>query len=165
MKVLVTVASKHGATEEIGRAIAETLQSAGMTVDLIAPERVESVADYDAVVVGSAVFFGRWMASARDFVTAHATELRSRPVWLFGSGPITPTDGEGDVADANELSELIGARGIRLFAGRLRREGLNLVERVSVAMVHSPWGDYRSWDEIRRWAQSIAESLVPVATG
>ena len=53
-----------------------------------------------------------------------------------------------------------------MFAGKLEKDGLNVIERVSVRMVGSPWGDYRPWPEIDAWAESIAEELrKPVAVG
>jgi len=164
MKLLVAVATRHGATAEIGEAIARTFRSRGMAVDSIAPEKVDSLAGYDAAVIGSAVYLGRWLAPASEFIDGHADELRRIPVWLFASGPITPIKDEGDVAQGEKLRELIGARENRLFPGRLEKEGLNIVERVSVHMVGSPWGDYRPWPEIEEWAASIATSLeTPVA--
>lgn len=166
MKTLVTVASRHGATAEIGERIAERLRAKGLGVDILPVDRIGSLTSYDAAVVGSAVYLGRWLAPARDFVTAHADELRRMPVWLFASGPITPVEGEGDTADGDTLSELIAARDNRMFPGKLEKDGLNVIERVSVRMVGSPWGDYRPWPEIDAWAESIAEELrKPVAVG
>ena len=166
MKVLVTVASRHGATAEMGVQIADTLRSKGLKVDLLPPDQVVWLEPYDAVVVGSAIYLGRWLAPARDFVTEHADGLRRRPVWLFASGPITPAKDKADTADTDTLSELISARDSRLFAGKLTREGLNLLERFGVRMVGSPWGDYRPWPEINEWAESIAKALEePVAVG
>jgi len=159
MKALVTVASRHGATAEIGETIAETLRANGLEVDVVPPDQVVSLSPYDAVVVGSALYLGRWLRPAREFVTARAEELRRVPVWLFASGPITPTDDEFDIAEGATLRELIGARDNRLFPGQLRKDGLGLVERVSVRMVGSPWGDYRPWDAIREWATGVAFAL------
>jgi menaquinone-dependent protoporphyrinogen oxidase len=169
MRVLVTVASKHGATTGIGEAIAETLRSKGLNVALIEPTLVDSVDEFDAVVVGSAIYMGRWLAPAREFVQANAVALGRKPVWLFGSGPIigtlnAPNDG-ADAAEGRRLQELIGARDARVFAGELRQESLGFVERQIVKMVKSPWGDYRPWDEIRAWAESIARELEAVPVG
>lgn len=163
MRALMTVSSKHGATKAIGDAIADTLRSAGIEVDTFAPERVASLAGYDAVIVGSALHMGRWMGPARDLVNEHADELRRLPVWLFASGPVTPLDDEGDAAEGKKLQALIGARDARVFAGQLKKDGLGFVERQIVRMIHSPWGDYRPWDDIRAWAQSIATSIGGVA--
>ena len=163
MKALVTVSSRHGATRELGDAIADTLRSAGIEVDTISPEQVDALTSYDAVVVGSALHMGRWMSPARDLVKDRAEELRRLPVWLFASGPVTPVHDDADAAEGKKLKELIGARDARVFAGQLKKEGLGFVERQMVRMIHSPWGDYRPWDDIRDWAQSIATSIGGVA--
>ena len=165
MKTLITVSSKHGGTAGIGAAIADALRATGLDVDLISPEDVASLDGYDAVVAGSAVFMGRWMGPARDFVNGHADELRERAVWLFSSGPITGVDDPVDAADGLKLLALIGGREHRLFAGRLEKEGLSFTERTIVRLIKSPWGDYRPWDAIREWAASIAEAINAVPAG
>jgi menaquinone-dependent protoporphyrinogen oxidase len=68
MKVLVSAASKHGATaeiaQEIGQALREAVQERGVggdedvVVDVRPAEKVASVDDYDGVVLGSAVYGG-----------------------------------------------------------------------------------------------------------
>ena len=67
MHILVTAASKHGATDEVADAIAKRLEAAGFTVDRVAPADVTAVEPYDAVVVGSAVYILQWMPEAHDF--------------------------------------------------------------------------------------------------
>ena len=56
MRVLVTVASRHGATWEIGEVIAEVLADRGLDVETRAPEDVSTLDGVDAVVLGSAVY-------------------------------------------------------------------------------------------------------------
>ncbi|HEY7024587.1 MAG TPA: flavodoxin domain-containing protein [Candidatus Limnocylindrales bacterium] len=163
MKVLVSVASKHGATEEIGDRIAERLCLALIDVHVVAPNDRLRPDGYDACVIGSAVYMGRWMSEARRFVEANAEKLSERPVWLFSSGPVTPVMDERDEADARRFAEQIRARGHQLFAGRLQQDNLNFGERAVVRMIHSPWGDYRPWHEIDAWADSIARDLRGVA--
>jgi Flavodoxin domain len=82
-RVLVSVASKHGSTTEIGEVIGHTLQDKGLGVDIVPPAVVDSLADYDAVILGSAVYLGRWLSPAQDFVVRFHDELSRRPVWLF----------------------------------------------------------------------------------
>jgi menaquinone-dependent protoporphyrinogen oxidase len=38
------------------------------------------------VVLGSAVYVGRWLEAGACFVEEQADELAARPVWLFSSG-------------------------------------------------------------------------------
>jgi menaquinone-dependent protoporphyrinogen oxidase len=164
MDILVSVASKHGATREIAEAIAETLIAAGLRVDLVEPEKVESVEPYGAVVLGSGIYAGRWLEPARRLTERHLTELKDRPVWLFSSGPIgdplAPTE---EPQDGARLQRQLGAREHRVFAGRLNPDDLGWVERTITGMLKAPNGDFRDWDEIRGWAAEIAAALSPAA--
>ena len=160
MNVLVTVASRHGATGEMGEIIAGVLRDAGLSVDTREPQSVDSLDGYDAVVLGSAVYAGRWMGGARQFAQRHWADLRSRPVWLFASGPIgeslEPTE---ESSDGIHLAHGLAARGYRTFAGRIDPEALSWVERTITRMVKAPDGDYRDWEAIRSFADEIAASL------
>jgi menaquinone-dependent protoporphyrinogen oxidase len=88
MKILVTVASRHGATKEIAEAIARELAERGLEVTVSPVQEVDSIQGYDAVVLGSAVYLGKWMKPAKAFAAREAAGLSSVPVWLFSSGPI-----------------------------------------------------------------------------
>src|SRR3954449_8839298 len=87
MNVLVAVASKHGSTREIAEAIAGELRSMGIDADLRGVGDVESIAGYDALILGSALYMGNWLADAKDFANRFAGCLGTRPVWVFSSGP------------------------------------------------------------------------------
>jgi len=166
MKVLVAVASKHGATTEIAEAIGEALAGKSLDVTVLAADQVGSVAAYDAVVLGSGIYAGRWLDPMKHLITRETDTLRSKPVWLFSSGPAgDPPQPEGDPADAPLLVEVTGARGHRTFAGRIEREHLGLAEKAIVAVVRAPDGDFRPWDEIRAWADEIAAALEPMSAG
>lgn len=160
MRVLVTVASKHGSTGEIGEIIAGVLRDAGHAVDSAAPEAVRGIERYDAVVIGSAVYAGRWLQPARAFVDRHAADLATRPVWTFSSGPIgdppTPADESLDAAD---IAARLGAQDHRTFPGRLDRSQLGFMERTVTRALQAPEGDFRDLDAIRSWADEIATAL------
>ena len=51
MRVLVTAATRYGATAEIAAAIAEVLGEHGLEATVLPPEQVKGVDGYDAVVV------------------------------------------------------------------------------------------------------------------
>jgi len=160
MRVLITAASKHGSTGEIAGAIAEVLGGRGLETVVTPPEKVDDVAAFDAAVLGSAVYAGRWMKPARELVERAADDLAARPVWLFSSGPIgEPPKPEEDPVDVAEIVESTSARDHRVFAGRLERSRLGFGERAVVAALRAPDGDFRDWDEIRGWATAIADEL------
>jgi menaquinone-dependent protoporphyrinogen oxidase len=168
--ILVTYASKHAATAEIARAIAEVLQEAkGTWVDSFPVGEVEDITPYDAVILGSAVYAGRWQDKAADFLRENEAQLAKRHVWLFSSGPV----GEGDPKELTSgwtfpeglkpVSERIKPHDIALFHGSIDPAKLNLVEKLMVKGINAPTGDFRDWDVIRGWAYNIAQTLHPVS--
>ena len=160
MKVLVSAASKHGSTGEIAVAIADVLVARNFEAATVPPERVEAIEQYDAVVLGSAVYAGHWLKEARDLADSRAAALSGRPVWLFSSGPIgDPPKPEDDPVNTADLMEKTGARSHRLFAGKLDKHKLGFGERAIVVALRAPEGDFRDWDEIRGWAGEIADEL------
>ena len=162
MNVLIAVASKHGGTFGIGGAIADELRQAGIGAEVRDVADVSGLEGYDAVVLGSAVYVGHWLAAARRFVDANLAALRSVPVWVFSSGPLgdppKPTD---DLRDVELLAARVKARGHRVFAGRLDPADLGLRERLLAKAVRAPAGDFREWAAIREWARGIASTLRP----
>jgi menaquinone-dependent protoporphyrinogen oxidase len=168
MKVLVSAASRHGATaeiaEEIGHVLRDALDDRGggddVTVDVRLAEGVSSVEDYDAIVLGSAVYAGHWLEPARELAKNHAEVLAARPTWLFSSGPIgDPPKPEEDPVDVAPILEAIGAREHQVFSGRMEKRELGFAERAIVLALRAPEGDFRDWDAIRRWAEGIADAL------
>lgn len=165
MKVLVAVASKHGASMEIGQVIEASLRASGSQVDLQRIEDVSSLRPYGAAIIGSGVYAGHWMRPARDFIDIHEGELKRLPVWLFSSGPVgdppKPLENPAEVAG---VVKRIEARGHRLFAGKIEGSDLGISEKALVALVRAQEGDFRPWSEISTWAESIAEQLRDMAT-
>jgi menaquinone-dependent protoporphyrinogen oxidase len=164
MRVLVTYATRHASTAEIAEGIGHVLSvTAAMdTVDVLPVEDVDDVEDYDAVLLGSAIYDGRWLKPARQFVHANTEALANRAVWLFSSGPVgEPPVPDTDIGEVTALAELIQARGHKLFAGQLRLAELQQAERSTMRQVHGVEGDYRDWNTIRAWASGVAESLSP----
>ena len=160
MRILVSTASKYGSTAEIAEAIGGVLHDRGHEVRLTSPEEVRSVEGHEAVILGSAVYAGHWMKPARELADRAAEALAGRPTWLFSSGPVgDPPKPEEDPVDVAEIMERTGARGHRVFPGRLDRTRLSFGEKAIVLALRAPEGDFRDWDDIRGWAGSIADAL------
>jgi menaquinone-dependent protoporphyrinogen oxidase len=159
MRVLVTAASKYGSTVQIAAAIADTLATRGLDVSQGPLDEVEGVDGFDAVILGSAVYAGRWMRPARALAARLASD-GGPPTWLFSSGPIgDPPEPEGDPADVADWLEGPSIRGHRVFAGRLVRDQLHFGDRAIVSALRSPDGDFRDWTAINAWANAIADDL------
>lgn len=162
--VLVTYASRHGSTEDIAQAIATELRNTfdPKTADVacLPVTEVTDIEPFDAVVLGSAVYLGRWLSDARKFLSRNEASLIEREVWLFSSGPVEKTVQPPKAAGDHVLATRVGAREHRMFPGRLRLTDLNLVERAVTRLVKGTEGDYRDFDEIARWARHIASQVV-----
>src|SRR5689334_15977701 len=160
MNVLIVVATRHGSTLELAQESGIGLAHAGLTAEIRGPEELDRIDDVDGVVVGSAVYAGQWLGAAKSFVERFAPELRQLPVWLFSSGPLgDPPMPAEDPAGVAPLVALIEPREHRVFAGRLARSELGLVEKVVVAAVHAPDGDFRDRAAARGWGREIAAAL------
>lgn len=115
---------------------------------------------FDAVLVGSGIYLGRWLPAARHLVEQHRAELLAVPVWLFSSGPVgDPPRPVDDLTAVTALGATVDARGHRVFAGRLDRGDLAWTERLAVRAVHAAEGDFRDHDDIRSWAVEVAADL------
>ncbi len=164
MSVLVTYATKHGSTRGISEAIAATLADHGIRIEVHAVDEVVDVEPYDAVVLGSAIYMGRWMKEASEFARRHREGLAQRPLWLFSSGPLGTqvVDDDEQPRELTELREALAPRDHRLFFGSLERDALGFGERMVVKAVKAPEGDFRDWDAIRAWAGTIASELTSI---
>lgn len=163
--ILIAVASRHGATDEIAHEIADVLRMEVPDTEVAVRDAAEpgDVSGFDAVLVGSAVYLGRWLPAARELVTRHRDELAAVPVWLFSSGPLgNPPRPVDDLDEVAALGATIGARGHQVFAGRLELDDLRWTERLAVRAVHASVGDFRDHDTIRAWAVQVAVELAVV---
>ena len=164
-QVLVSAASGHGSTTEIARLIGQTLVKDHFAVDIVPPAAVDSIENYDAVILGSAVYMGHWLAPARDFSIRFRDPLAALPVWLFSSGPVGDPSRkfvqsmEQDPADVTRIRQAIQVRGHRMFPGKLSPQDLSLAQRASLLAFRGMSGDFRDWTAITQWADDIAADL------
>jgi menaquinone-dependent protoporphyrinogen oxidase len=168
-RVLISAASEHGSTTEIARLIGDTLINNHMAVDIVPPAAVDSIEDYDAVILGSAVYAGHWLAAARDFAIRFRDPLAARRVWLFSSGPVGDPSRklvqsmEQDPADVTRIQQDIEVRGHRMFAGKLDPQALSIMQRASLLVFRGIRGDFRDWAVVTQWADSIAADLAALS--
>jgi menaquinone-dependent protoporphyrinogen oxidase len=164
-RVLVAYATKHGATAEIAEKIGQVLVQAGLQADVLPASRVGDLTPYKAVVLGSAVYIGKWRNEAATFLKVNEKVLAGRPVWLFSSGPT----GEGDAVQMMKgwrfppalqpIVDRIRPRDMAIFHGALDMKKLNILDRWMIRKVKAPIGDFRDWDAVAAWATGIADAL------
>lgn len=164
-RVLVTYATKYGATAEIAEKIGQVLHQAGLCADVLPVDRVGDLTPYKAVVLGSAVYMGQWRKEAAEFLQTSEKSLAERQVWLFSSGPT----GEGDSVELTKgwrfpqaqqpIADRIHPRDIAVFHGNANIQKLNFIEKWILKNVQAPLGDFRDWETIASWAISIVDAL------
>src|SRR5947209_5120607 len=161
MTVLVAYASKHGSTQGIAERIAEKLRQLGKQAEVRPVDAVENPGSYEALVIGSAVYYGSWLKEATEWVHRNQAVLAGHPVWLFSSGPLGTEvkDTEPQPKEMAEFQQAIRPRDERIFFGALDHNRLSFAERMVVKAVRAPQGDFRDWQAIDAWAESIARDL------
>jgi menaquinone-dependent protoporphyrinogen oxidase len=154
-RMLVAHATKRGSTEEVADAIAAHLRARGLEVESLPAVSVGDVSPYDGVVVGGALYMGRWHSDARRFLKRHRRALAARPLAVFAMGPAPATDdalaesrGQLDRALA-KVPELEPAA-VAIFGGVVDPA------KLSFPLNRMPASDARDWDAIRAWADEVA---------
>lgn len=172
MRVLVAYASAHGSTREIAERLALTLGHGGLTTTLSAADRVQDVADHDAVVLGSAIHNSSWLPDAVDLVRRIADDLGDRPVWLFSVGMVDALRPALRGWAATEKPKVIESfarplrpRDHRLFSGVINSTHLPLLGRLMFRVMGGRYGDYRDWPAVDAFAEDIARVLSTRQTG
>ena len=159
-RVLIAYGSKNGGTAEIAKWIGAAMEDDGLDVVVQPAGKVRSVAGFDAVVLGGALYANRWHPDARRFVRRHARRLKGRPVWLFSSGPLDRTAEErdiGPVPGAAKALERLGARGHITFGGRLGPDSRGWIAKKMVQ--NGRGGDFRAPERVEAWAHSLAAQI------
>lgn len=184
-RALIVYASRHGATAGIAKRIGEVLRSAEVEA-VVAPASKELDArDFDAYVVGSGVYMGSWLKEGIEYLERNVETLKTRPTWLFSSGPIPsstkerPLDedryggalgpaegpGSGGRQRIERVAELIGVRDHRILQGAYdpndppKAISERLARMMPAVKDILPEGDFRQWDVIESWAKEIAEEI------
>jgi menaquinone-dependent protoporphyrinogen oxidase len=157
-RVLVAYATKRGSTREVAETIATTLQEHGERVELRAAADCRDLSEYRAVVLGGALYMGRWHRDARAFLHRHATALETRPTAIFAMGP-QKLD-ERSVRGARQQLDNALRRfrdldplAVTIFGGVIDPAKLGFPFNRMKA------GDARDWDAIRAWATELASRL------
>ena len=169
-KILVTYASRTGATAGVAEAIAKTLAENGAQVDVYPMQDVKDIAPYQAIVAGSAVQDRQWLPEAMQFVRRHQVTLNQKPFAMF-SVCMTLAMRDGEKYRPQVMEWLAPVRALvrpvseGLFAGVLDIQKIpsfndRLKFRISVATGVWSEGDHRDWNAIRNWANGLKGTIV-----
>lgn len=159
-KILVTYASKYGSTGGVADAIAKELCSKGMAADVVFIKNVRNVSSYQAVVVGSAIYMGKWMPEAVDFIKKNEDSLSRVPVAYFLVCMTLSRPTEKKQAEVlSYMDPVLNAApkikpvALGTFAGALDYKNLSWLNERILKFKGSQEGDFRDWNAIRAWAR------------
>jgi menaquinone-dependent protoporphyrinogen oxidase len=162
-RLLVAYASGLGSTAEVAAAIGEALADGGLGVDVKPVLESPQPDGYQAVLIGSAVRHGSWLAEAVEYVRANREALNRVPVALFSVHITNLGDDENSrrnrLAFLDEVRPLLMAVDEAYFAGRFDRRGAALLMPGCLARF-VPRMDLRNWEKIRTWAAGVQPRLV-----
>ena len=161
--ILVTYATRFGSTEEVANAISRTLREAGSYVDCLPMAEVDSFDAYQAVLLGSAVNYAHWLPNAVDFVRTNQHALNQVPVALFTVHIQNTADDamskRNRLAYLDEIRPYLNPVAEGYFAGRFNRLAATELLPHWLAWI-VPNIDFRKWDKIRIWANSLPTLLL-----
>jgi menaquinone-dependent protoporphyrinogen oxidase len=180
MKTLLIYGTRYGATEGTSEEIAKVLQTEGFDVKVVnaKKEKINDIAPYDLIIVGTGLQFGRWTGEVEDFFQQFQKELGLKKLAIFVSSMKTVLEREGKTEELKkdrkmELEDKVAKRNLQpislgFFGGVMNFNKMNVITRKTVGSFRvrfekagfkeSPPGVYelRDWDEIRGWTRELA---------
>ncbi|MBL8130988.1 MAG: flavodoxin domain-containing protein [Anaerolineae bacterium] len=165
-RILVAYATRLGSTAEIAEVIGTVLRTRTHQIDIRPVEDIQSVEEYAAVVVGSAIRGGKWLPSALAFLEKHHTALSALPVAYF-TVCMTLADGtQESVEVASSYHELlyrsfpnVSPVSIGMFAGEFDPKHAAPLVRLLARGLGITEGDWRDWQVIGDWARTLLDLL------
>jgi menaquinone-dependent protoporphyrinogen oxidase len=157
--VLVAYASRCGSTAEIAKAVAGDLGARGFSIELRSIDKVAAVNGYQAVVLGSAVRFGKWLPESVDFVKRNRAGLTAVPtafftVHLMNTGADEKSR-KARMAYLDPVHAVMRPSVETFFAGKMDLARLTFAERLLGKIMKASNEDRRDWPAIHAWAGGI----------
>jgi menaquinone-dependent protoporphyrinogen oxidase len=158
--ILVAYATKRESTHEVADAIAARLRELGHEVNVWDAAEIGMLRPYGAVVLGGALYAGRWHRDARRFLAKHRDELAERPVAVYAMGPLkrdpAQLRGSREQLDRALAKEpWLQPLSVAVFGGVIDPAKMRFpLTRLDAA-------DARDWDAIRSWADQLGEAFAP----
>jgi menaquinone-dependent protoporphyrinogen oxidase len=123
---------------------------------------VETLDPYRGVVIGGALYMGRWHRDARHFLSNHRDELTGLPLAVFAMGPLT-LEGKDVARSRKQLDHALAKEPglepltVAIFGGVVDPG------KEHFPFTHMDASDARDWQQIRAWADSVAALSVAAA--
>lgn len=164
LTIMVGYATRYGSTAEIADTIAEELRALGYIVDCIPlPMARDELERYKAVILGSPLYMGKWLAEAREYVSRERVALGRMPVAVFSVG-YTFRDQSPSVIQAgcdalSDITTFIPIRDHAFFPGKVDLEKVSPADRAILSLAKVTPGDFRNEEMVRAYARRLPQTL------
>ncbi|PKQ16533.1 MAG: hypothetical protein CVT67_03815 [Actinobacteria bacterium HGW-Actinobacteria-7] len=163
-KFMVVYGTKSGCTRGVAQRIGECLARKGADVDVVSAQEADGLAAYDAVIVGSGIRMSQWHEPARAWVAQNAEQLQQIPVAFYTVNLTMAKEPERAPEVRAWTDPVIESSGVSpldigLFAGWNEPKEFSFIERTVLKALKAPQGDFRDWDAIDAWAETVSEKM------
>ena len=184
-KALIVYGTRYGATASTSEEIAGILRQEGLDVRVVnaKEEKVQDIAEYELIIVGSGIQINRWTKEPEKFLKKFQKELTRKKVALFVCcGSAQP------LREEEEKSEAIGKARRKYLEEKAAKYNL---QSVALGLFDGVWDynrmpwwskkamgaerpkieaadfketkpgvyDTRDWNAIRSWAKELAQKV------
>jgi menaquinone-dependent protoporphyrinogen oxidase len=157
-RILIGYASKAGSTAEVAERMGQILAKRGVQADVMPVGKVKDLSGYQGVVVGSAIRMGKLLPEALNFIEKNQAFLGQKTFSMFvvcmTLEKDTPENRTTVSAYLDPARVLVKPASEGFFAGVMNPNKVGLLDRAIIAMLNTPVGDFRKWDQIEAWAQA-----------
>ena len=184
-KALIIYGTRYGGTASTSEDIAETLRQKGFDVDVVntKKDKVQSIADYELVIVGSGIQINMWTKDPEKFLKKFQKELTKKKVAIFvccGSTQPLEDDEDKDTSIARARTKYLHEKvakyslqpvALGLFGGVYNFNKMSWLFRRSMSSIKPKLEeagfketepglyDLRDVDAIRDWAKELAKKV------
>ena len=173
--VLLAYASADGHTRRIAERIAARIEAAGFEVRRVEADGLGGIdpTDFDAVIAGSPVRYGKHDRRIVRFLETRAAEIEARTNALFSVNLVARTpekrtpEGNSHVRKFLESLRFHPAH-VEVIAGRLDYPSYGWLDRFAIRMIMKMTGgptggdeviEYTDWDQVDRIGDAMAARL------
>jgi menaquinone-dependent protoporphyrinogen oxidase len=156
--VLVAYATKRGSTREVAADVARVIRQSGVEVEISPAREVKSLDRYQAVVLGGALYMGRWHKDARRLLKRYQSQLASLPLAVFALGPKSSEPEALEGAGAELARALDNVPEVHPFSTAVFG-GVIDPSKLGFPFKRMPAVDARDWTAIENWANEVVRGL------
>jgi menaquinone-dependent protoporphyrinogen oxidase len=186
MKTLVAYSTRYGATAGTAEEIAKLLRQNNFDVRVVdlKKERIKDIWEFDLIIVGGGLKMGKYTGESDAFLKSFQRDLPKKKVAILVSSAIKSLyERQGKTEDIqnfrkqyleDEASKYnLHPIALGLFGGVMDKNKMGFIFRRTLAPLIKQFEeagfkeispgliDTRDWEEIRRWAEDLAQSVRP----